>query len=640
MIKSSQTRNIHTRVAIEIYPFNTEYPTEGDDSSGTPTILVAEQDYEQFQVRAGATGTNDAGQTIALLGGLVSCHVNRSKKDVEAHASFSMIGSPPVAAIPGSWVIITTISTSQSRDKTVKLMRFIGQIFSMEPRYSVSGETGTFTQHTDFHCREWSSALQTPVRFDYNAIITSSSAASGVKPSGLFSTVAKIDQLRGAQNQTGNKVTVEGMDTIFTRSFNAFELVHLILHLVGSISSADSLLTPDIAEQHLYDVALSMPKMPKSILKRLNLSGVDAANPFNTGFVTVITGIQTAPAYNDGTWNGVFTGAGYGGFGTGSHPSLAEYQALFNNNPPNRPVIPGIAALMASGESAWGLIQNYACDTGINECFTDMLYEAADSNQTNIVARPVIFVRDMPFLMQKLKNNADESLDDWTLYDDLPRVGIPSILISDFKFINTFINSPNFLRVQYQPFAGSNEIASGQAQILGTQKLQPEMARFGGQEHFLQTLFVGTGVTGEGDINIENWFTSLKGVSRCWHSYNYRMGDGQLAIHDDNIPLTCGFNVQFQFGNFQMVGHVEGFSIDMSIDGATGTSVVTSNIQLSRIVQAGSGGPGDNSLDFIKLSSMGNLSHDKPEPTPDPAGDFKAKGVERIKSILQALKLG
>jgi len=78
----------------------------------------------------------------------------------------------------------------------------------------------------------------------------------------------------------------------------------------------------------------------------------------------------------------------------------------------------------------------------------------------------------------------------------------------------------------------------------------------------------------------------------------------------------------------------------MSIDGATGTSVVTSNIQLSRIVQAGSGGPGDNSLDFIKLSSMGNLSHDKPEPTPDPAGDFKAKGVERIKSILQALKLG
>jgi hypothetical protein len=92
------------------------------------------------------------------------------------------------------------------------------------------------------------------------------------------------------------------------------------------------------------------------------------------------------------------------------------------------------------------------------------------------------------------------------------------------------------------------------------------------------------------------------------------MATGMITLRDDNVPVTCGFNVQFTMGLFEIVGHVESFDISFVVH-PNGQYETTATVQLSRIVHDFEG-----QLEFIPPDSMANLLTDTPAKIDDAAG--------------------
>lgn len=585
--------DIRTRWEIELFPFDSIYPQKRGGVSGPPSKIGV---------------------------GIANIRINRNKTTTAGSCTFSIIGQPPETCFPGTWIVATTVSFEIPKNGGApverKLIRFVGQIYDMTPDYVSVPETGLLQLRTSFIAREWSSMLSMPVRYDLNSI--AQAQAKNASSSGISNFV-------GSGAPKGELSSDQYMD-IVSKSFSAYELVHLILKLIGAIGANDEINSiKEFGEIKLPEVSLRMPSIPQTLLQRLGLKDAKANAPFTSGFVDVITGVQSGPANADGTWDGIW--------GRGSNVSIEGFKKLMDNNPGDRPVTLGLASLASMGDSAWNLITQH-CDPSINEFFTDILYQAG-ANSLDIVAKPAIFVRDKPFLMRRFKDSVPTELGSWSVYDDLPRVYIDDVYIDALQLKNTFLNSPNFIRMNFSPQTLKSEIGSAIAQLEQTQ-LAPEMDRFGGQEFFVETQFLSLDVI-EGknsSFDLPEWYKKVRTVAAFWHAYDYRMASGSIRLRDDNIPITVGMNIQFPIGQFKIVGHVESIDITANIDPATGRLETITTIQLSRVVQELGG-----RLEFIPPNAMNSLTYSTPAPVADGQGflDQLSTGIlSTIKNIAGA----
>jgi hypothetical protein len=180
--------------------------------------------------------------------------------------------------------------------------------------------------------------------------------------------------------------------------------------------------------------------------------------------------------------------------------------------------------------------------------------------------------------------------------------------------MNTFVNSPNYIRVNLNAPNMDEKLGKAEAALLGLRRLENEMNRFGGQSGSVSSQFLGrdfvtsakdprdAGDLTRGFFDHKGWIKKLALLYELWNSYDYRMGSGVITIKDANIPISVGFNIQFSIKNYTLVGHVDSVSTSMIVE-SSGLSHTTTNIRVSRILYVDDAGE----LDFIPLKDMGNL---------------------------------
>lgn len=637
-----RTQEASTKWVMELYTFDSVYPTANQLSTALGPAAIIGNTGAKVSIQKKIQSLKEKkmleGGNIESAYGITSINYTRSKANPDGQCTVNFVGRLPNSIYAGAWAIITSVSnTSTGNEKA--LVRFIGQIIDVSPDYQVTG-AGVFIQNTTIVLREWSSILRMPVRYDVYSIEGEQQRNDpGAVLAGAYGKALSGLGVQGAAKD-------EEIKRVLEKAFDPYEFAQVILLLVGMISQADA--TTRIKQLNgesitLPSKALTACQIPSGLQNRLGITGggtlgglIDAAsnvgsllsgnapnsnpsNPYMSGFMQTVAGQQKEPVYTTG-WDGIF-----------STINISKYKSILKKGYETsniRPATNGIATITQVGKSAWDLLQDF-CDRDINEVYTDIWYEQGE-NEQDIVGKPVIVIRDKPYLMKKVKDGivpgvqATLNLEDWTLYDNIPRVNIPDTLITRVSVKNTFLNSPNYIRVNYSLYGFRVAANDAKSALSGLVRLDAEMQRFGGNEFFMDTNFMGTkadptskAANETGDYFVL-WFETLRDLARCWHAYNYRMGSGVLVIKDNNIPLSLGFNVQFNFGKYTLVGHIESInSVFMKESDGTETNATT--IQLSRIVAVD---PKTNELDFVDLTHWGSLPYETPIFSSNPLGDF------------------
>ena len=601
------TLNVTTKWLVEAFPFESPIPSEedfgkslGGGSSFSETTRVI---------------TNDNL-------GIVSINLSRSKGSPDGQCSVSVVGPLSPSFYVGAWAIVSSVTDRSDQAVT----RFIGQIENIDISYNIS-DSGNKYILSSLKIREWSAMLRMLVRYDVLSIIGSGSDLG--KIANAASIIGK--KFFGPLNK-GESADNSAIEQMMSSAWNPFEMAHIILKLIGAMNEADAIdTTSTIDGKTLPNIATIAPYIPGALLERLGISPGSEGNPFQSGFMRVITGIQANPFYNDGSWNGVFDNIG---------KFAQDYMDGYEANKIH-PLTYGLQAIVQSGSSAWDLLTTQ-CDNSVNEVYTDFLYEAGENGTT--VGRPVIVLRNKPFLLQKIRDGAisgisiEADLNGFTIYDNLPRHNIPSESIVTFRVNSTFLNSPNYIRIGYSPSIGLNKTGESTALQAGRNRLDAEMKRFGGNELEITTIYNGTEQVGASnedsrtsDVPLDKWYGQLKDLAKSWYSYNYRMGTGVITLKENGLPLSVGNNVQFQFGQYSIVGHIEAISCDFQVEG-DGLMTNFTTLTLSHVVQAVNG---STTLDFIDMTHFGNLLQSEPIES-SPGSQVGNKAANKILSDISS----
>jgi hypothetical protein len=628
------TKSVSTRWVVEVYPFNDPLPTKSPEanfaSGGASIVSSVKKGIDAIKSSlAQGGGVFPDGAKIESAG-VTGVSIQRSKTSPNSQAVIDVAGPLPDSMIPGSWVIISTFSSSKDLGESTYLMRFIGQIYSIDVQYVVepSGLKRTVSQ---VKVREWSYALTVPVRYDILSIEASVSNQKFLETA--------ISSLSPGKNPATE------LTKIMENAYTPFEMAHITLKLIGAINSKDMFEAAKSAPGDKFpSQAVTMPSIPPAILERLGIKGADPKNPFSSGFVTTLSGMTAHGVNNGGDWNGMWLPSEINLYGL--EMKTAAQLAPF------LPVVTGIAAFIQQGVPAWDIL-NHMCENSLNEVFTDMWFEqtVAPSKTGGItrktVAKPVIVIRDKPFLLEKLKDNPPEELggtdglSQWTLYDNIPRIAISSELIFNFRINNNITNSPNYIRPEYTSLMGDRNQES-KAALGGFVRLTAEMERFGGNYETAKASFMGLNLSRPDNANFASagpvprtplaglpdgtvtYFKVLKNVFTLWHAYDYRMASGVLQLKDDNIPISVGMNAQFKIGNYTLVGHIENVEYHYTIR-EDGLEETYTYITLRRICQVLE----DGSLDFIAPTDFGNLYYAKPSSKVSIAANI-SKGIKDL----------
>lgn len=603
--KKFTTLGIGTTWLWELFPYTNTYPTAGEfgaNSPGGPTIdampdatssilsnslgsikSLASQSNAVAAFNAGQLSVSGPGELATL--GLKNFSINRSKNAPDGSCNLTTIGQPPKNAYPGVWCCMTSINPQNGQRR----IRFIGQISSMTVNYQTIG-SGLVTTVTSYQIREWSSILRVAVRVE---ALTLSQAMTEPTP---------YNSATFAANKLGEKTWA----TLIQASYNPFDMATLVLQLLGAVSSDNSKnLIKELADKNYQETAARMPIIPPALAKRLGVNS-NSTNPFASGFVKFINGVRkdsTNPKIGDGSWDGVFGRAGY--------ESINDYQERHDHSKnTGRPVGSNIGSLMSLNLPGWDLLAQY-CDPAHNEFFTDMLYEVDASG--NEVTQPVFVFRDKPFLLQNIKDVIPDNarLDKFSLFDTLPRIKLNSAAIINVGFTNTILNSPNLVRVDWTDGFTNPDMSKQAANANGYNLLLPEMLRHGGQEYNAQTNFVvlDPSSTEASGFTSADWWSTIRDVVTAWHAYTYRMGNAVVTLKDDNTAISLGNNVEFEMGNFTLVGHVDSINFSVVID-ERGNLQNTMQVSLSRVIQKDK----DGKLIFISPKQFGQLANPQANP--------------------------
>lgn len=518
--------------------------------------------------------------------GVISIGISRSKSSIQNTASIEVVGDLHPAYSIGNWVIIKSkVGKFTEKDSTFTevsplkegLIRFIGQITTIENNYSVQG-SGLLTKRATVHIREWSSLLNIPVRIDANSI------------SSYFS---KTQETLGRLNFV--KTTEVNIAELTQKLIDPFMGAGMVLSIIGSLNT-DSETGADLgADLGEYEKVISlskltsrMPNLPQPLLNYLELpKSTQANNAFATGFTNTLLGVM----YANSTFEASKTGAleNYGkqerdpkSF-SGYFKSYDQLKSMFSNYR-DRPVKSNFLASLGQGASAWSLIQDHI-DTTINEAFTDIWYFKTESGATTSL--PMIVLRDKPFALKAFLTDPDNQIKHtkWTAFDDLPRVFVDDSAIQSVSTTNSFFTSPNFIMPQLQTGEVGSSRNDDPTVVLTTavHRIIDEGAidRFGTIEHYWNTVYSApTSQSSEKGTVYIPWFEDAKKLMYYWHSLSYRFGDARLLLKDNNLPIMVGCNISFPMGKNVLCGHVEAASWSFSI-GMDGTASTSTSVQLS-----------------------------------------------------------
>lgn len=554
--------------------------------------LVAYQNKNAYPVSAKA----DEATPVIVDRGVVSISISRAKSNPEGIATVTLVGKLSPAIFHGNWVIIRSkvgeftkvpqdggtggLADSQSALKRASvnggtkpnpifvegLPRFIGQIDSVESTYHVDPASGLVTRSHTVRIREWSHVFRQTIKYD------------------LFDLSQQVAQTPYASIQTAPAALQRGsinpdpktsLQAIAKSVTNPFEYVAIALAMVSGISkSAASRVTAANATSEMQkaldaatfysNIATRMPAIPKALLTDMGLgSKADPDRPFaaEESFALVLLGNQKpgiggtsldfttsrSPSANQtnppGTFDGIFS-------------SDAEIKNSFKV-PQDRPVMFGSLADFSQEFDLWELIAARS-DPDVNELFTDIWYH---QDLDTVVGRPVLVMRDKPFLLDQIRENIGDLSKQWSSFDDLPKVYIPSEFIQGIATNSTFVSSPNYTRVNVRdPLMRTESNVITTAQVAGRAINSAAQARYGGIFYAVDSpYFAQVGSTQEAyKFNGPDWYTDLSKLMQGWYGVRIYFPSGQITLKDNNIPIMVGCNIVFNVGkDVTCVAHVD-----------------------------------------------------------------------------------
>lgn len=527
--------------------------------------------------------------------GVVSLNISRSKASVQNAASIQIVGEVNSAYAVGNWLIIKS-KAGKFKEKDTDftevsplsegLIRFIGQITTIENNYSVL-PNGLLSKKATIHIREWSSVLNIPIRLDANAFSKYFNETSNAQ--------GRIGLLGGSFKKANAEINIEELakDLI-----DPFVSASLVLAIIGSLNT-DKQSGVDLQEAigkyagliSLAKLISRMPTLPQELLRYLNLpSSVTAEQPFSTGFVNTLAGVMkaetpkapTAPP-KEKAMNSYGKQSKDPGSFDGYFSSYDDLKQLFKNYQ-DRPLTSNFLAGLSKGLPAWELIQQQL-DMTTNEAFTDIWYFKKSESEP-IISLPMIVLRDKPFALKVFLENTDVAIKStkWTAFDDIPRIFVSDELIQGLSTVNSFFNSPNYIEPDFR----SGEVGSVRGdspQAIYAKAVHriidnPAIDRFGTIEHYWSTVYSAPIKAEKGQVLYVNWFEDTKKLMYYWHTLNYRFGNANLSLKDNNLPIMVGCNISFPLGENVLCGHVESISWSFGIQ-MDGTASTITNVQLS-----------------------------------------------------------
>lgn len=637
-VKIPRTISGNLNWIVEVFPFGKDKPEYGDfEGGGKPTsgpIPSSAPDFNiisspvQADLRRNFTSLindNIKGvfngsknpEVVKVSTGLTNLSFQRSKGNPASTCKMSIKGSTPEDMKVGSWVVVSSVSNIGLSDEQT-VVRFIGQVFDVETSYGVNQE-GLLTTTTQVFVREWSWALTTPIEYHvysiaYDVARTGNASAIG----GVLQSSVDLDQT-GTSGEKSYRNVKKKLSDFFKKSFEPFEFAQSIMAILGMMQDTDYLESMNIKKDEGFlassrNFAVTAPSIPPKVLERLGISGVAASSaPFSGGFLNVVSGVFTNPVKNNGDWNGVFD---QNGIQELKDKLREDYESSAQKQ---RPRLNSYPAIAQTSMTAWDLINRYS-DSSFYESYTDMWYEKDPTKQGHVIGKPVFVNRDKPFLLKGMLDQpwvTDRSLlDIWSKYEYIPRIRIDNAAITTFNIGNSSKNSPNYIRITALPGIYQKEVPDTIAGVAGTVRLDPEMRRFGGKSQTVPTAFLAFDTENENSVNqpgnksfMSRWFATLKDVFRSWFSYDYRLGSGQLNLKNHNSILSVGFNAQFKIGEFDLVGHIEGYSINYRVGE---NNLGTTNIQVSLSNVTHVYDKEKNLLGFLNNNDFPNLIYNTP----------------------------
>lgn len=569
--------------------------------------LVVYKNTNPYPISASA---DEATPTIVERG-VVSLSITRSKNNPEGMTNVTMVGKLDPAIFHGNWVIIRskvgdfTKSTGEgggilSQGATVNvegIPRFIGQIDTVESTYSADPASGLVTRVHSIRIREWSHVFRQTIKFDLFDL------AQQINPSAFASvTSAAAVIARGSISPDAQK----NLETIAKAITNPFEYVTIALAMVSGINKGASskavanngtLQNALNAAAFYSNIATRMPAIPKSLLLDMGLgSEADPERPFasDESFALVLLGNQAPGIGSNNPVSGAGLTAATAGInkalssiGTGKSQELGvvptfsdapagTFNGVFSSEkeitnsfkiPQDRPVMYGALADFSQEFDLWSLIST-RCDPDINEIFTDIWYHESDGK---IIGRPVLVMRDKPFLLDQVREKIGELENQWTSFDDLPKVYIPFSLIQDIKTTSTFNGAPNYNRVNVRdPIIRDDSTVVAQAQVLGRSVNNAAQTRYGGIFFSVDSPFfaqAGSNPPKSYDLDT-SWYGDIGKLMQGWYGTRFYFPSGQITLKDNNIPIMVGCNIVFNVGkNATYVAHVDGVSFSHQVGG-------------------------------------------------------------------------
>jgi len=544
--------------------------------------------------------------------GVVSIGISRSKASIQNTASIQIVGDLNPAYAIGNWIIIKSkIGKFSEKDPKFAevsplkegLIRFIGQITTIENNYAVEG-SGLLTKRAAIHIREWSSLLNIPVRIDANSI------------SSYFS---QTQEAIGRLNFIGStqKTPKINIAELAQQLIDPFMGAGMVLAIIGGLntdSKDGASLGADLGEYQkvvsISKLTSRMPSLPQQMLDYLELpKTTQANNAFATGFTNTLLGVMYANTTFEASKQGALEEyskekrdpKSFNGY----FKSYGQLKSMFSNYQ-DRPVKTNFLSSLGQGSSAWSLIQEHI-DTTINEAFTDIWYFKTASGATTSL--PMIVLRDKPFALKAFLTDPDNQIKHtkWTAFDDLPRVFVDDSTVQSVSTTNSFFTSPNFIMPQLQTGEVGSSRSDDPTAVLTTaaHRIIDDGAidRFGTIEHYWNTVYSApTAKSSENGGVYIPWFEDAKKLMYYWHALNYRFGDARLSLKDNNLPIMVGCNISFPMGKNVLCGHVEAvnWSFSIAMDGTASTST---NVQLSYLCKV----KDDGSLTLIGTTGFTNL---------------------------------
>jgi len=504
---------------------------------------------------------------------LQSITVGRTKGDPTSPATLVVRGIPPHYYSSGNWIIVLTkkgefLNESINSIFELGTIVFIGQITHVSSQV-VSEGSGLLSQITQVTARPWSSVLKIPILYD---VFSSYQIFDKNK---LTSIVGAINAtVKQNDNPVYSKITNITKDLI-----NPWRYACVVLAFVGGITSETiSRVVANMRKegyktgsaeqtaQEYRETATRLPNVPNDMLRDLKYDiSVKPDNAFFSGFMLPLLGVQTKTSANFNSKKGCYD----------SEDDIKDWLDPVGD----RPILTGVGPEFADNIMVWDLINQKTDRDNSTEMYTDIYYYKDEKGFLR--ARPVFVLRDKPYLLKNIKDRI-ELQSQWSVYDQLPRVELPSNTITNVSISNTFESSPNYMFSKFNsPDFKANTPISHDVYRESRIVLQEEMKRFGGIAFSYTTNYTGmTADLANREFPIQ-WHRDLALMLWSWNALSYKTWSGSLNLLDLSIPISIGLNIEFKLGNFTIVAQTEGVTYQAHVS-AEGVIRSSCSVSFSR----------------------------------------------------------